>query len=151
MINVVLLEPRIPQNTGNIGRLCLATNSKLHLIHPLGFILDDRGLKRAGMDYFKDINLIQWDSLSLFLQSNKIADNHFFLSTKAQKNYFDAKFCDECFLYFGREDRGLPEELIKSNFSQVFKIPMFNNARSLNLSNSVSIVVYEAIRQIKYS
>lgn len=148
MLNIVLLEPRIPQNTGNIGRLCLALNARLHLIYPLGFILDDKNLKRAGMDYFREITLVKWDSLDAFLSVNVIDKKHFFLSTKANQSYFEARFCDECFLYFGREDRGLPQWLIESHFLQSYKIPMCNNARSLNLSNAVSIVAYEALRQI---
>lgn len=150
MINIVLLEPRIPQNTGNIGRLCLALNARLHLIYPLGFILNDKYLKRAGMDYFREIMLIKWDNLEAFLNANAIDEKHFFLSTKATKSHFEATFCDECFLYFGREDKGLPESLLKSHFSQTYKIPMQNNARSLNLANAVSIVSYEALRQIHY-
>lgn len=148
MINIILHEPRIPQNTGNIGRLCLAINARLHLIYPLGFVIDDKGLKRAGMDYFREITLIKWDNLEHFLSINPINERHFFLSTKAQKSYFNAKFCDECFLHFGREDKGLPINLTNTYFAQTYKIPMQNNARSLNLSNAVSIVAYEAIRQL---
>lgn len=151
MINIVLVEPRIPQNTGNIGRLCVALNARLHLIYPLGFVLDDKYLKRAGMDYFREVSLVKWDSLEAFLTLNAIDERHFFLSTKAQRSYFEAKFCDECFLYFGREDKGLPESLLDTHSTQSYKIPMQNNARSLNLSNAVSIVAYEAIRQIKHS
>lgn len=148
MINIVLVEPRIPQNTGNIGRLALASNSRLHLIYPLGFILDSKGIKRAGMDYFNEVDLIKWDSLESFWEENKINENHFFFTTKANKNYFDATFNDNCFLYFGREDMGLDNKILQENKDKLLKIPMFNNARSLNLSNSVSIAVYEVIRQI---
>ncbi len=148
MINIVLVEPRIPHNTGNIGRLALASNSRLHLIYPLGFILDSKGIKRAGMDYFNEVDLIKWDSLESFWEENKINENHFFFTTKANKNYFDATFNDNCFLYFGREDMGLDNKILQENKDKLLKIPMFNNARSLNLSNSVSIAVYEVIRQI---
>ncbi len=148
MINVVLVEPRIPQNTGNIGRLCLASNARLHLVYPLGFVLQSSAIKRSGMDYFHQVDLVQWDSLSDFMRANPINYNHFLLTTKATKSHFSAKFSDECFLYFGREDAGLPQNLLDNYTANTFKIPMYNNARSLNLSNAVSIVVYEALRQI---
>ena len=148
MLNIILHEPRIPHNTGNIGRLCLALNARLQLIYPLGFTIDDKHLKRAGLDYFDKITLVKWDNLEAFLGANPIDSRHFLLSTKANRSYFEAKFCDECFLHFGREDKGLPMSLINAHFSQTYKIPMQNNARSLNLSNAVSIVAYEAIRQI---
>lgn len=147
MINVILVEPRIPQNTGNIGRLCLCCDAKLHLIRPFGFILNSRALKRAGMDYFNEIDLHIWDNLEAFWEAFPINLNHYFLSTKAQKSHFEAKFSAESFLYFGREDAGLSEDILKKYKHQAYKIPMQNNARSLNLSNAVSIVVYEAIRQ----
>ena len=150
MINIVLVEPRIPQNTGNIGRLALASNSRLHLIYPLGFILDSKGIKRAGMDYFNEVDLKKWDNLESFWEENKINENHFFFTTKANKNYFDATFNDNCFLYFGREDMGLDNKILQENKDKLLKIPMFNNARSLNLANSVSIAVYEVIRQLSY-
>lgn len=148
MLNIVLHEPRIPHNTGNIGRLCLALNARLHLIYPLGFTIDDKHLKRAGLDYFDKISLVKWDNFRAFECENHIDSRHFFLSTKANRSYFEAKFCDECFLHFGREDKGLPISLINAHFAQTYKIPMQNNARSLNLSNAVSIVAYEVIRQI---
>lgn len=157
MINIILHEPRIPQNTGNIGRLCLALNARLHLIYPLGFVIDDKGLKRAGMDYFREVALVKWDNLEHFISANPIDSRHFFLSTKAQKCYFEAKFGEsqgkmeqnsEIFLHFGREDKGLPSDLLSTYFAQTYKIPMQNNARSLNLSNAVSIVAYEALRQM---
>lgn len=150
MINIVLVEPRIPQNTGNIGRLALASNARLHLIYPLGFTLDSKGIKRAGMDYFNEVDLKKWDNLESFWEENKINENHFFFTTKANKNYFDATFNDNCFLYFGREDMGLDNKILQENKDKLLKIPMFNNARSLNLANSVSIAVYEVIRQLSY-
>lgn len=158
-INIVLHKPRIPQNTGNIGRLCLALNARLHLIYPLGFVIDDKGLKRAGMDYFREVVLVKWDSFAHFINANPIDKSHFFLSTKAQKCYFEAKFGEsqdkmeqnsEIFLHFGREDKGLPSDLLSTYFTQTYKIPMQNNARSLNLSNAVSIVAYEALRQTRF-
>lgn len=148
MINIILHEPRIPQNTGNIGRLCLALNARLHLIYPLGFVLDDRYLKRAGMDYFSEIELIKWDNFRAFECENPIDSRHFFLSTKANQSYFEAQFCDECFLHFGREDKGLQISIINAYFAHTYKIPMQNGARSLNLANAVSAVAYEAIRQM---
>lgn len=157
MINIILHEPRIPQNTGNIGRLCLALNARLHLIYPLGFVLNDRYLKRAGMDYFSEIELIKWDNFSAFECENPIDSRHFFLSTKANQSYFEANFCEsqgkntqnnEIFLHFGREDKGLPLDLLNAYFAQTYKIPMQNGARSLNLANAVSAVAYEAIRQM---
>lgn len=147
MINIVLVEPRIPQNTGNIGRLALASNARLHLIYPLGFILDSKAIKRSGMDYFDNIDLVKWDNLESFWSENAINGNHFFFTTKAKKNYFEATFGSECFLYFGREDRGLDSNILEANRDNLLKIPMFNQARSLNLANSVSIAVYEVIRQ----
>ncbi len=147
MINIVLHEPRIPQNTGNIGRLCLALNARLHLIHPLGFVLSDRALKRAGMDYFAQVELVEWERLGAFLAENALNPTHFLLSTKAQKSYFTARFGAECYLHFGREDRGLPENLLAAHPNRAFRIPMENDARSLNLANAVAIVAYEAYRQ----
>lgn len=151
MLNIVLIEPRIPQNTGNIGRLCVALNANLHLVHPLGFSISQKELKRAGMDYWQSLNYFEWDNLDHFWQANPLDSNHFFLSTKANKIYFDANFKDNCFLYFGREDAGINEAILKNNMDKVFKIPMQNNARSLNLANSVAIVAYEALRQINFS
>lgn len=147
MINIILVEPRIPQNTGNISRVCLAANARLHLIYPLGFVLNDRAIKRSGMDYFKHIDLVKWSNLDDFWDTYPIDNNHFFLSTKANKAYFDTNYNSECFLYFGREDAGLDEKILESNKDRLLKIPMFNNTRSLNLANSVSIVVYEVLRQ----
>ncbi len=147
MINIVLLEPRIPQNTGNIGRLCVALEARLHLIHPLGFCIDDKSLKRAGLDYWVHLDLKEWSSLEQFHSQHKIESNHYFLSTKAKDFYFEREFEDEIFLYFGREDCGLPEELIFANYKNSLKIPMGKNVRSLNIANSVAIVAYEVYRQ----
>lgn len=147
MLNIVLVEPQIPQNTGNIGRLCVAGNARLHLIHPLGFSIDEKSLKRAGMDYWEKLDVREYENLEIFWQKNPFDDKHFFLSTKAQKVYYEANFCDECFLYFGREDAGIKENILQQYANQVYKIPMFKDTRSINLATSVGAVLYEAIRQ----
>lgn len=147
MLNVVLVEPQIPQNTGNIGRLCVAGNARLHLIHPLGFSIDEKSLKRAGMDYWEKLDVREYGNLENFWQKNPIDNKHFFLSTKVQKVYYEANFCDECFLYFGREDAGIKENVLQQYANQVYKIPMFKDTRSINLATSVGAVLYEAIRQ----
>lgn len=147
MINIILVEPRIPHNTGSIGRLCLALDATLHLIHPLGFLLNDAAIKRCGMDYFREIRLRERDNLAQFWAANPPNLQHFFLSTKAQKCYFEADFGEEVFLYFGREDAGLGAEILQDYCDHLLKIPMSNNARSLNLANCVSVVAYEALRQ----
>ncbi|MDU7692816.1 MAG: tRNA (cytidine(34)-2'-O)-methyltransferase [Helicobacter sp.] len=149
-MNIVLVNPKIPHNTGTIGRLCVGANATLHLIEPLGFRLEDKFLKRAGLDYWQYLKLHIWDSLDDFWQKHPLCDNHFFLTTKADKSYFEADFKKDCFLYFGSEDAGLSNELLKYT-KQCFKIPMHENARSLNLALSAGIVVYEALRQIKLS
>ena len=150
MIHIILLQPRIPQNTGNIGRLCLAGQATLHLIHPLGFYLDDKYLKRAGMDYWDKADKKQWDCLEDFWKCYPLESNHYFFSTKASKVFYKATFQKECFLYFGREDAGIDEQILRNNESQTFKIPMSTQARSLNLATSVAIVLYEAIRQTRF-
>ncbi|RDU69253.1 tRNA (cytidine(34)-2'-O)-methyltransferase [Helicobacter cholecystus] len=146
MFNIVLLEPRIPQNTGNIGRLCVAGWARLHLIHPLGFVLSQKEIKRSGMDYWEKLKVIEWDNLASFHKVHPISSSHFFLSTKASKTYYDANFSDECFIYFGREDAGLPQSLLEKNFKQTYKLPM-KEGRSINLATCVGAVLYEAIRQ----
>lgn len=145
MFNIVLVEPEIPPNTGNVGRLCLATRSRLHLVKPLGFSLDDRQLKRAGLDYWKDIDLRVWDSFAQ-LQSSESAARYFFLTTKAGWPYVDVEFRPGDFLVFGRETKGLPESLLRANAGQCITIPMAGT-RSLNLATAVAIVLFEAIRQ----
>lgn len=145
MFNIVLVEPEIPPNTGNVGRLCLATRSRLHLVKPLGFSLDDRQLKRAGLDYWKDIDLRIWD-LFAQLQSSESAARYFFLTTKAGRPYVDVEFRRGDFLVFGRETKGLPESLLRANAGQCITIPMAGT-RSLNLATAVAIVLFEAIRQ----
>lgn len=146
MLNVVLVEPEIPQNTGNISRTCACTDTRLHLVRPYGFELSDRTVRRAGLDYWNKLSLYEYDSLDDFFAANK-GGEFFYLSTKAKRSYTDIKFPDGCFLIFGKETKGLPEELVYSHPNNALRIPMGKNLRSLNLSNSVAIVLYEALRQ----
>lgn len=145
-LNVVLVEPEIPQNTGNIGRTCVATGSVLHLVKPLGFEVTDKYLKRAGMDYWKDLEVHYYENLAEFLEIHKDKEM-FFLSTKSKKNHTEITYPDDAFLLFGKESKGLPEDLLLNNFDRCVRIPMLGNTRSLNLSNSVAIAVYEYYRQ----
>ena len=147
MFHVVLIEPEIPPNTGNIGRLCLATDAHLHLVKPLGFAIGDRELKRAGLDYWKDVRVTVWEAFAE-LQAAQSADaRYFFLTTKTERAYWDARFQDGDFLVFGRETRGLPEPLLKQHAERCLTIPMSGSTRSLNLATAVGIVLYEAVRQ----
>lgn len=146
MFNVVLVEPEIPPNTGNIGRLCLATRSKLHLVQPLGFILDDRQLKRAGLDYWKEVDMQLWRSFAELQASQSRDARYFFLSTKGTRAYFGEAFRPGDFLVFGRETKGLPETLLRANADRLLTIPM-HGTRSLNLATAVGIVLFEAVRQ----
>ncbi len=146
MFNVVLVEPEIPPNTGNIGRLCLATGSTLHLVEPLGFEINDRQLQRAGLDYWKEVDVRIWASFSE-LRAAQAADAHyFFLTTKTKRPYFAERFKPGDFLVFGRETKGLPESLLQTNVERLLTIPM-RSTRSLNLSTAVAIVLLEAVRQ----
>jgi tRNA (cytidine/uridine-2'-O-)-methyltransferase len=145
LFNVVLVEPEIPPNTGNVARLCLATQSTLHLVRPFGFSLDDRQLKRAGLDYWEDVDLRTWDSFAELQQANPSA-RYFFLTTKTKCPYHDAKFERGDFLIFGRETKGLPESLLAANIDSCLTIPM-HGTRSLNLATAVAIVLFEAVRQ----
>lgn len=146
MFNIVLVEPEIPQNTGNIVRTCVATGCALHLVRPLGFEVTDKQLKRAGLDYWKDAKIFYYDSFEDVVAAH--ADGAFyFFTTKARKNYAEARFKSGDFLVFGKETRGLPEELLVANRESCLRIPMIGDTRSLNLSNSVAIAVYEALRQ----
>jgi tRNA (cytidine/uridine-2'-O-)-methyltransferase len=145
MFNVVLVEPEIPPNTGNIGRLCLATGSALHLVKPLGFSLDDRELKRAGLDYWKEVDVRLWDSLAE-LQAGQSKRRFFFLTTKSNRAYYDVSFRDGDFLVFGRETKGLPESVLAAHRNDLVTIPM-RGTRSLNLATAVGIVLFEAVRQ----
>lgn len=146
MFNLVLVEPEIPQNTGNIVRTCAATGCKLHLVRPLGFEVTDKHLKRAGLDYWKDADIFYYDNFDEVL--NKFPSSSFyFFTTKARKNYSEASYKAGDFLVFGKETRGLPEELLVKHPDGCVRIPMLNDTRSLNLSNSVAIAVYEGLRQ----
>lgn len=145
-MNIVLLEPEIPFNTGNIGRTCVATNTKLHLIKPLGFSVDDKSLKRSGLDYWKDLKVFYYENFEEFLSKNKHI-NLYMATTKAKKIYSDVSFKENDFIMFGKESRGIPESILKKNHENLIRIPMFDLYRSLNLSNSVAIVLYEALRQ----
>lgn len=146
MMHIVLVNPEIPQNTGNIARTCAATGAKLHLIEPLGFELSDKYLKRAGLDYWHMMQLEVHPSWEAFVAEYPDA-RMFFASTKAPRSYCEAEFSDGDFLVFGRETKGLPEELLAENYDRCIRIPMKADARSLNLSNSVAIVLYESLRQ----
>lgn len=144
-LNIVLVEPEIPQNTGNIARTCAATGSNLHLIKPLGFFLDDKKLKRAGLDYWENVNLYFHDSLNNFLQEYDSA-KMFFATTKGNICYNQIEYPDECFILFGKETAGLPQKLLDSNPKHCIRIPMRENTRSLNLSNTAAILAYEYYR-----
>lgn len=144
--NIVLFEPEIPQNTGNIARLCACTGANLYLVGKLGFSLSDKYTKRAGLDYWDSVNVKKIDTLEQLQAENKDA-KFYYLTTKSEKSFFDAQFKENDFLVFGPETRGLPEQLLKDNIENAITIPMIEGQRSLNLSNSVSVVLYEAIRQ----
>ena len=146
-LNIVLVEPEIPQNTGNISRTCAATGSSLHMIRPFGFELSDKHLKRAGLDYWQYLDVHYYDSIDEIFDLYYNGDNFYFMSTKGQKVYSDAKFKDGDFLIFGKESHGLAEPLLKEHYSETLRIPMYGDLRSLNLSNSVALTVYEALRQ----
>ena len=148
-INIVLLEPEIPQNTGNIARTCAATGASLHLIRPLGFEIDDRKLKRAGLDYWNELDITYYDGLDDFYSQHKGACIYYF-STKAPRAYTEVEYGEEVYLMFGKETRGLPEELLFQNKDRCVRIPMRDKLRSLNLSNSVAIAVYEVLRQREF-
>lgn len=148
-LNIVLVEPEIPQNTGNIARTCAATGSRLHLVKPLGFSVDDKHLKRAGLDYWSMVNIYYYDSFAEL--KSQYSDGLFFYSTtKAKKRYTEAVYKENCFIVFGKETAGLPKLLLEENKEFCIRVPMINDARSLNLANSVAIVAYEALRQIGF-
>ena len=147
MFNVVLVEPEIPPNTGNVGRLCLATRSTLHLVKPLGFSIDDRQLKRAGLDYWDDVDLRLWDSLPALMETKQKSERYFFVTTKTKRAYWDVQFQPGDFLVFGRETKGLPESVLADNRDRCLTIPMVGT-RSLNLATAVAIVLFEGMRQI---
>ena len=149
MINVVLVEPRIPQNVGNIARTCAATGSSLHLVEPMGFEIDDKKLKRAGLDYWHLIDISYYSSTEEFFKER--TGEFFLFTTKATCLYTKSEYTDNCYLVFGREDAGLSENILNSGIGKNVRIPMVDRARSLNLSNAVAIAVYEAIRQLDFN
>ncbi|MEG2174330.1 MAG: tRNA (cytidine(34)-2'-O)-methyltransferase [Oscillospiraceae bacterium] len=147
-LNIVLIEPQIPQNAGNIARTCAATGARLHLVGPMGFSLDDKKLKRAGLDYWHLLDISCYDNTPAFFAQN--SGPYFYFTTKAHKTHSDATYPDESYLIFGREDAGLPEALLHHNPDTCLRIPMLAEARSLNLSNSVAVAVFETLRQWGY-
>ncbi len=146
MLNIVLYEPEIPANTGNIGRTCVATGTRLHLIEPLGFKLNEKSLKRAGMDYWKDLDVTTYIDYQDFLEKNPEA-KIYMATTKAHKVYTDVEYEPDCYIMFGKESAGIPEEILVEHEENCMRIPMNGDIRSLNLGNSVAIVLYEALRQ----
>ena len=149
MLNVVLVEPEIPQNTGNISRTCAATGSRLHLIKPLGFEISDRQLKRAGLDYWHLLDVRVYENLEDFFAGNEVRQMRLF-TTKAPRIYTQLSYQDECFLFFGKETKGLPEDFLRAHAEDCVKLPMIEEARSLNLSNAVAVGVFEALRQLEF-
>lgn len=148
-LNIVLIEPEIPNNTGNIGRLALASGSRLHLVKPFGFEISDTRLKRAGLDYWKHLDIQYYDSSEAFFSKHKNANMAFF-SSHGHKSHWEIPFAEEQFLIFGKESVGLPKSLLESQLEHLYKIPLFSeHIRSLNLANSVGIVVYEGLRQLR--
>ena len=147
-LNIVLLEPQIPQNTGNISRTCAVTGARLHLIRPFGFEIDDKHLKRAGLDYWDKLDISYYDNIEQFYKKN--SGEYFYFTTKGRSVHSDVEYPDNAYLIFGREERGIPEEILYRNEKHCVRIPMRNNLRSLNLSNSVAIGVYEVLRQWGY-
>lgn len=148
-LNIVLVEPEIPQNTGNIARTCAATGARLHIIKPMGFTIDDKKLKRAGLDYWYLLDLTYYENIDDFFEKN-LDGSYYFFTTKARKTHSDVAYSHKSFLFFGKETKGLPEELLLKHPDECVRIPMVDDARSLNLSNSVAIGVYEALRQLGY-
>ena len=145
-INIVLLQPQIPQNTGNIARTCAATGAHLHLVGPMGFIIDDKKLKRAGLDYWDKLNISYYDSTEDFFAKNS-GGKFYYFTTKAQHRYTDVEYEDNVFIVFGREDKGIDENILYNNPDTCVRMPMLSNIRSLNLSNTVAIATYEILRQ----
>jgi len=149
-LNIVLVEPEIPQNAGNIVRTCAVTGSKLHMVRPLGFEVSDKYLKRAGLDYWHLVDISYYDSIEEVMDKFYNGNNFWFFSTKAKQIHSDAKYKDGDFLVFGKETKGLPESLLEKHYDECVRLPMLNETRSLNLSNSVCVGVYEALRQLDY-
>ena len=149
MLNIVLVEPEIPQNCGNIARTCAATGCRLHLIRPLGFDISEKAVKRAGLDYWNLVEVIDYENLDDFFHRNEVKQM-WCLSTKAPRSYTEATYADECYLFFGKETKGLPEDFLEQHRDACVRIPMRTEARSLNLSNAVAITVFEALRQLDF-
>ena len=149
MLHIVLVEPEIPQNCGNIARTCAATGARLHLVHPLGFDISEKAVKRAGLDYWHLLEVFEYKNLDDFFARNDVKQM-WCLSTKAPRCYTEAAFEDECYLFFGKETKGLPEDFLDAHYDNCVRIPMRQEARSLNLSNAVAITVFEALRQLNY-
>ncbi|HAL88327.1 MAG TPA: tRNA (uridine(34)/cytosine(34)/5-carboxymethylaminomethyluridine(34)-2'-O)-methyltransferase TrmL [Clostridiales bacterium] len=149
MLNIVLVEPEIPQNCGNIARTCAATGCRLHLIRPLGFDISEKAVRRAGLDYWHMVEVLAYDNLADFFSRNQVRQMRC-LSTKAPRCYTEAHFEDGCYLFFGKETKGLPESFLAEHYDECVRIPMRPDARSLNLSNAVAVTVYEALRQLSF-
>ena len=145
-LNIVLVEPEIPQNTGNISRTCAAIGAGLHLVRPLGFTITDRQLKRAGLDYWDKLHIYYYDSIAELLDKHE-GSSFLYFSTKAKQNHWDARYEDGCFIVFGKETAGLPAHIVHDNIDRCYRLPMLRDIRSLNLSNTVAVVAYEALRQ----
>ena len=149
MLNIVLVEPEIPQNCGNIARTCAATGCRLHLIRPLGFDTSEKAVRRAGLDYWNLVEVLEYETLTDFFSRNTV-EQMWCLSTKAPRCYTQAEYRDGCYLFFGKETKGLPEDFLEQHYDQCVRIPMRPEARSLNLSNAVAITVFEALRQLSF-
>ena len=149
MLNIVLVEPEIPQNCGNIARTCAATGCRLHLIRPLGFDISEKAVRRAGLDYWNMVEVFDYNNLDDFFARNDVKEM-WCLSTKAPRCLAEAEYHDGCYLFFGKETKGLPEDFLEKHYDSCVRIPMKSDARSLNLSNAVAITVYEALRQLDY-
>ena len=149
MINIVLVEPEIPQNCGNIARTCAATGCRLHLIRPLGFDISEKAVRRAGLDYWNMVEVFDYENLADFFARNDVTEM-WCLSTKAPRCHVEAQYHDGCYLFFGKETKGLPEDFLNAHYDSCVRIPMKSDARSLNLSNAVAITVYEALRQLDF-
>jgi len=147
MFNIVLINPQIPQNTGTIGRICVNLGATLHLIEPLGFDIDDKAVKRAGLDYWKNLDLVVWSSLDEFLEKNPISSSCYMATTKTDNLYFDAPFEKDDYIFFGSETKGIDEKLLLDNRERCITIPMGGKGRSLNLGVSVGVVIYDALRK----
>ena len=149
VLNIVLVEPEIPQNCGNIARTCAATGARLHLIRPLGFDISEKAVRRAGLDYWSQVEVLDYENLEDFFRKNEVRQM-WCLSTKAPRSYTQAQYQDGCYLFFGKETKGLPEAFLQAHRDSCVRIPMRNTIRSLNLSNAVAITVFEALRQLSF-